>query len=92
MGSFLDIQLYLHPKIDDTVAGAKKMPKVYSLAVHPTQPQYVIASTNAGVAMLCLEAMFAPPAAPLPLTHPVQVGGWHSVALPLWCRVSSKEG
>ena len=53
--------------------GTKKAPKIYGLAVHPTQPHVVAAATNTGVAVLALAALPQPlPVVPLPLASPTQ--------------------
>ncbi|KAG2438819.1 hypothetical protein HXX76_005360 [Chlamydomonas incerta] len=58
---------------DMVPAGTKKSPKVYGLAVHPTQPHVVAAATNTGVAVLVLAAPPQPlPVVPLPLASPAQ--------------------
>ncbi|KAG2453326.1 hypothetical protein HYH02_001550 [Chlamydomonas schloesseri] len=58
---------------DMVPAGTKKAPKVYGLAVHPTQPDVVAAATNTGVAVLALATPPHPlPVVPLPLASPAQ--------------------
>ena len=55
-------------------SGGKRTPKIYWVAVHPLQPQYVAVGTNTGAALLELDAAPAPlPAVPLPLRTPMQV-------------------
>jgi hypothetical protein len=61
-------------------AGGKKMPKIYDICVHPLRPAHVLASTNAGVALLCLDVLFPPPAAALPLLSPTQVSSKSTLA------------
>lgn len=50
--------------------GAKKFPKVYSIAVHPAQPQLVMVGTNVGSALLGVDAPPPLAAAALPLQTP----------------------
>ncbi|GFH31883.1 WD_REPEATS_REGION domain-containing protein, partial [Haematococcus lacustris] len=52
--------------------GAKKQPKLYCVAVHPLQPQWVALATNTGTALLQLDVLLPLPAMALPLRSPLQ--------------------
>lgn len=50
--------------------GTKKNPKIYGVCCHPLRPQYLLAATNTGTALLMVETLPALAVAPLPLRSP----------------------
>ncbi|MEW5306192.1 MAG: hypothetical protein WDW36_008676 [Sanguina aurantia] len=50
--------------------GTKKNPKVYGVCCHPLLPQYILAATNTGTALLAVEVLPTLAVAPLPLNSP----------------------